>query len=69
MQFNLSSIDRDLLCSVKAIAKLVRDAGGRALMVGGAVRDLMRGAKVKDVDLEVFGVAPEKLKEALSVHF
>lgn len=69
MQFNLSSIDRDLLCSVKAIAKLVRDAGGRALMVGGAVRDLMRGAKVKDVDLEVFGVAPEKLKEALSGHF
>ena len=38
-------------------------------MVGGAVRDLMRGEKVKDIDLEVFGIGPEALKNALSKNF
>ena len=44
----------------------MRAAGGRALIVGGAVRDLLRGADaVKDVDIEVFGVAPEALCRTL----
>ena len=69
MQLDLSSIDEKLLAAVRAISETVRAAGGRALMVGGAVRDLMRGEKVKDVDIEVFGIGPEKLKEALSGRF
>ena len=69
MQIDLSSIDEKLLDAVRAIAKTVRSNGGRALMVGGAVRDLMRGEKVKDIDLEVFGIGPEALKDALSKNF
>lgn len=69
MQIDLSSIDEKLFAAVRAIAETVRAAGGRALMVGGAVRDLMRGEKVKDIDLEVFGIGPENLKEVLSENF
>jgi len=43
----------------------VRDAGGRALLVGGCVRDALMGAQPKDWDLEVYGVAPERLREIL----
>jgi tRNA nucleotidyltransferase (CCA-adding enzyme) len=48
--------------SVVAIARAVGDAGGRALLVGGWVRDGLLGRESKDVDLEVFGVAPDRLR-------
>ncbi len=52
--------------AVRTIAGLVREAGGRALMVGGSVRDLLLGEKnVKDVDLEVFGLEPKRLQEVI----
>ena len=39
-------------------------------MVGGAVRDMLAGGvPVKDVDIEVFGVAPERLQEVLGRRF
>jgi tRNA nucleotidyltransferase (CCA-adding enzyme) len=43
----------------------VRDAGGRALLVGGCVRDALMGVEPKDWDVEVYGVAPERLREIL----
>ena len=43
----------------------VRAAGGRALLVGGCVRDKLMGAQPKDWDLEVYGVVPERLREIL----
>ena len=45
----------------RAIAVAVRDAGGRALIVGGWVRDWLRGRPSKDVDLEVFGIPQDRL--------
>jgi tRNA nucleotidyltransferase (CCA-adding enzyme) len=48
-----------------AIARAVRDAGGRALVVGGWVRDQLMDHPSKDVDLEVFGIDAERLKEIL----
>lgn len=48
-----------------AIARAVRDAGGRALIVGGWVRDRLMGHPSKDVDLEVFGVDGARLREIL----
>ena len=48
------------------IADAVRDAGGRALIVGGWVRDLLRGRPSKDVDIEVFGVPQERLAGLLA---
>ena len=49
-----------------AIARRVRDAGGRALIVGGWVRDRLLGRTSKDVDLEVYGVAAPQLRELLA---
>jgi len=51
----------------RAIAVAVRDAGGRALVVGGWVRDRVRGHPSKDIDLEVFGIAEERLPSLLAL--
>jgi len=50
---------------VVAIAGAVRDAGGRALLVGGCVRDLLMDIDPKDWDVEVYGVEPAKLRALL----
>lgn len=41
------------------------DAQPRALIVGGFVRDAIRGGHPKDIDMEVYGVAPERLESVL----
>src|SRR6185437_15205906 len=43
------------------VAQAVRDAGGRALVVGGWVRDRIMGLDCKDVDVEVFGLDADRL--------
>jgi tRNA nucleotidyltransferase (CCA-adding enzyme) len=48
-----------------AIARAVKDEGGRALFVGGWVRDRLLGIPSKDVDVEVFGVPAWRLREIL----
>jgi tRNA nucleotidyltransferase (CCA-adding enzyme) len=50
---------------VLAIARAVANAGGRALMVGGCVRDELLGRDAKDFDVEVFGLAHDRLKGVL----
>jgi tRNA nucleotidyltransferase (CCA-adding enzyme) len=50
----------------RAIAERVRDAGGRALIVGGWVRDRLRGQPSKDIDLEVFGIVQEHVPPLLA---
>jgi tRNA nucleotidyltransferase (CCA-adding enzyme) len=47
------------------IAVAVRDAGGRALLVGGCVRDQLLGRTPKDVDVEVYGVPADRLRALL----
>ena len=48
--------------TARAIAETVREAGGRALIVGGWVRDRLLGQlPPKDLDLEIFHVPQEKL--------
>lgn len=54
------------LDTASAIATRVRDAGGRALIVGGWVRDRLMGHPSKDLDLEVYGLSAERLKELLA---
>ncbi len=50
----------------RAIARAVHDAGGRALIVGGWVRDRLLGLpESSNVDLEVFGVAGDRLRALL----
>ena len=48
-----------------AIARAVRESGGRALIVGGWVRDRLMGLESKDVDLEVYGMPAPGLRELL----
>jgi tRNA nucleotidyltransferase (CCA-adding enzyme) len=47
------------------IAQAVRGEGGRALVVGGWVRDRLRGVPSKDLDIEVFGLAQDRLASVL----
>ena len=56
----------DLPAAALALARAVRDAGGRALIVGGWVRDRLLGIDAKDLDIEVFGIAPERLKDLVA---
>jgi len=49
----------------REIAEAVRAAGGRALIVGGWVRDRLQGDDSKNIDLEVFRVSPERLRDLL----
>jgi tRNA nucleotidyltransferase (CCA-adding enzyme) len=50
----------------REIASAVRSMGGRALIVGGWVRDRLRAHPSKDVDLEVFGIPQEHLLALLA---
>ena len=51
---------------VRSIAVAARDAGGRALIVGGWVRDQLLGLpESSNVDLEVFGVPGDRLRVLL----
>jgi len=53
----------DTLCSA------VRAAGGSAKLVGGCVRDALLGLAATDLDVEVYGIEPDRLVELLSSHF
>ena len=48
------------------VARAVRDAGGRALVVGGWVRDHLLGVRSKDVDIEVHGLDADRLESVLA---
>lgn len=50
---------------VLRLAQVVRGCGGRALLVGGCVRDLLMDAQPKDWDVEVYGVEPARLRSIL----
>lgn len=56
----------DALILGRAIAAAVRARGGRALVVGGYVRDALLGHPSKDLDLEVFGLPADDLKALLA---
>ncbi|MGI8787009.1 MAG: HD domain-containing protein [Pyrinomonadaceae bacterium] len=47
------------------LAKIIEAGGGRAMLVGGCVRDELMGIELKDFDLEIYGVEPAKLREIL----
>lgn len=48
------------------IGQAVKSAGGRAVVVGGFVRDRLMGLPSKDVDVEVFGLSLDVLEATLS---
>lgn len=50
---------------VAKLAESVRSSGGRAMLVGGCVRDEIMRIGHKDWDVEVYGIDPVKLREIL----
>lgn len=70
----LSDTARDIVESLETttdglrlveIAGALALAGGRAVLVGGAVRDGLLGLPVKDLDVEVYGIELNDLKKCL----
>ncbi|HLF83212.1 MAG TPA: polynucleotide adenylyltransferase [Blastocatellia bacterium] len=47
------------------LCEAVREAGGRAMLVGGSVRDRLLGIESKDFDIEVYGLEPARLRTVL----
>src|SRR6266516_2797211 len=56
------SVDLD---RVRDLATAVRDAGGRALVVGGWVRDRLLDRDSTNIDVEVFGLPSSRLRQLL----
>ena len=55
----------ETLNKVKEIASAVKHAGGRAMMVGGCVRDFLLNTPVKDYDLEIYNLSLPELLNAI----
>ena len=55
--------------AVLEVARRVKAAGGRALLVGGCVRDPLLGLAAKDFDIEVYGLPPDRLQSVLAKSF
>lgn len=51
---------------VIAIANAAKTAGGRAVLVGGFVRDYLLGVESNDIDIEIFGLEAEKIESILA---
>jgi tRNA nucleotidyltransferase (CCA-adding enzyme) len=51
--------------SLDRIVRELHASGFRALVVGGAVRDALLGLDPKDIDIEVYGIAYDRLAEFL----
>ena len=48
------------------LAEIIKSHGGRAMLVGGCVRDELMNIEPKDWDVEVYGIEPPKLREILN---
>jgi tRNA nucleotidyltransferase (CCA-adding enzyme) len=55
----------DIPETVLKLAETARSAGGRALLVGGCVRDELMGKQPKDWDVEIYGIEPSRLRDLL----
>lgn len=61
--------DPNLAAALDFLCRDVASVGGRALLVGGSVRDAWLGEPVDDLDIEVYGLSPADLKSLLVRRF
>ena len=52
----------EIYSKVVEIARSVKSAGGKVLLVGGSVRDIVMGKTPKDFDVEVYGLKAEEVR-------
>jgi len=62
MVFKIDTAHKEMIVF---LARHIADSGGRALFVGGVVRDRLLGRKPKDIDVEVYGLSLEQLEQIL----
>ena len=60
----MNAFEKDLQLS-REIARRTAEAGGRVMYVGGMVRDALLGEDCKDIDIEVYGLEPARLRSLL----
>jgi tRNA nucleotidyltransferase (CCA-adding enzyme) len=65
----IRQIPGSLLDPGRRILRSVEAAGGRGFLVGGCVRDAIRGVTAEDIDIEVFGLPFTALEAILSRDF
>jgi tRNA nucleotidyltransferase (CCA-adding enzyme) len=56
----------DVPASLRRVIDALVARGGRPMIVGGAVRDTLLGLPAKDLDVEVFGLPAETVREVLA---
>jgi tRNA nucleotidyltransferase (CCA-adding enzyme) len=59
MEFNAPP---EAMSALHTLARRAVAAGGRLYLVGGSVRDALRGAPVAELDAEIFGLPPERVE-------
>lgn len=52
--------------TITPIVRAIHDQKGRALLVGGAVRDMVMNMPIKDIDIEVYGLTENELEKILA---
>lgn len=57
------------LAPVARVVDAINAAGGRALLVGGCVRDALMGVPAKDIDIECYGLEARALERVLRAKF
>lgn len=68
-RFRLDIEDQQLCHAMERVCELVHREGGRALLVGGSVRDAALGHSPVDLDIEVYGIQPDDLIALLEQRF
>ena len=65
----IKSVPRELGDLAHELANLIKNSGGRLLLVGGCVRDLFIGSEAKEIDCEIQNIGIEELKLILSTKY
>ena len=65
----LDNIPSPQRTAILKVAQLLKATGGRALLVGGCVRDGLLGIEAKDVDIEVYGLESNIVEDTLKQQF
>ncbi len=69
MRLDVAVPNRELASALITICETVACAGGRPVLVGGCVRDAVLGLPVNDLDIEVFGLALDRLRALIGASY